>query len=249
MTTTYLEGPASAGGTDHFAATRWTVVLAAQKGTESPRAEAALAELCGTYWYPLYAYLRRRGFHPPAAEDLTQEFFSRLLARNALQQVDRRRGKFRAFLLASLKNFLANEWDRATAQKRGGHQTVLSLDAATAETRYGQQPVHELTPEKIFDRQWALLTLEKVLAALQAEYAAEGKADLFNALEPFLAGEGPSTYAAAAQRVRLTEAAFKMAVHRLRSRYRHLLRQEIAQTVATPEEIKDEIRHLFAALR
>ena len=155
-----------------FAATRWTLVLAAARGTPSPRAAEAMAELCRVYWYPLYAYVRRRGYESHEAEDLTQEFFVRLLAKDSLAEVDRQKGKFRAFLLASLKHFLANQRDRRQAQKRGGGHVVIALDALSAESRYRLEPACQLTPDKLFERQWALTVLEQVLARLQAEYVA-----------------------------------------------------------------------------
>jgi RNA polymerase sigma factor (sigma-70 family) len=238
--------PSDAAG---FAATRWTLVLAAADGNVSPRARAAMEELCRLYWYPLYAYVRRRGHEAHEAEDLTQEFFLRLLAKKSLADVDRQKGKFRAFLLAALKHFLANEWDRRHAQKRGGREVVISLDALGAESRYQLEPAHELTAEKLFERQWAIAVLDQVLARLQTELAAEGKQAMFDGLKPFLAaGRQAGGYAEAAARLGMTEGAVKTAVHRLRRRYRQLLREEIAQIVAEPEEIDEEIRYLLACL-
>jgi RNA polymerase sigma factor (sigma-70 family) len=234
-----------AGG--RFAATRWTVVLTAGHGP-SPQAGRALEELCRTYWYPLYAYVRRRGHSPHEAEDLTQEFFARLLAKNYLADVHREKGKFRSFLLASLKHFLANEWDRARAAKRGGGQPHLSLDIQTAETRYRSEPADDLTAEKLLDRQWALAFLDRVLSRLQDEFVADGKGKQFAELKVWLTeGKGATSYAEVASRLGTTEGAAKVAVHRLRRRYRELLREEISDTVATPAEIEEEIRHLFAA--
>jgi RNA polymerase sigma factor (sigma-70 family) len=232
-----------------FAATRWTLILAAASGGPSFPAADAMAELCRVYWYPLYAYIRRRGHDRHEAEDLTQEFFARLLAKNYLAGVDRRKGKFRAFLLTAIRHFLANEWDRACAKKRGGRQTVLSLDALTAENRYRLEPSHDLTPEKLFERQWALTVLDQVLVRLQAEFVAEGKQSLFERLKPLLtAPRASGGHAAIAAELGMTEGAVKVAVHRLRRRYRQLLRDEIAQTVASPEEIDDEIRYLLSCL-
>jgi RNA polymerase sigma-70 factor (ECF subfamily) len=228
-----------------FAETHWTVVLSAARGDATPRAVAAMAELCRAYWYPLYAFIRRRGYDSHAAEDLTQEFFARLLEKHFLESVDRRKGKFRAFLLAALKHFLANEQDRARAQKRGGGQAVIRLDALDAEARYGLEPVDYLTPDKLFERRWALAVLERVLARLEAEFAAAGKADFFAALKGFLAGGPARTYGAAGEHLGMSEGAVKVAVHRLRRRYRALLRDEIAQTVVDPAEIDDEIRYLL----
>jgi RNA polymerase sigma-70 factor (ECF subfamily) len=240
-------GPSDAAG---FAATRWTLVLAAAGGNPTPRAAEAMAELCRLYWYPLYAYVRRRGHDSHEAEDLTQEFFLRLLAKDSLVGVDRQKGKFRAFLLASLKHFLANQWDRSQAQKRGGGQAILPISTADAESRYRSEPWHDLTPERLFERRWALTVLDHVLARLQLALAFEGKHALFERLKPFLAGGRESGgYTAAADDLEMTEAAVKTTVHRLRRRYRQLLRDEIAQTVASAAEIDEEIRYLFACLR
>jgi RNA polymerase sigma-70 factor (ECF subfamily) len=220
------------------------MVLTARQG-ESPQAARALEELCRTYWYPLYAYVRRRGYDAHEAEDLTQEFFARLLAKNYLADVHREKGKFRSFLLASLKHFLANEWDRALAKKRGGGHTIISLDA---ETRYRQEPKDELSADKLLDRQWAIALLDQVLARLGTEYTDAGKSEVFEQLKDSLTGARDSIpYAAIAAKLGTTEGAVKVAVHRLRQRYRKLLREEIAHTVASPAEIDEEIRHLFAA--
>jgi RNA polymerase sigma factor (sigma-70 family) len=221
-----------------FAPTRWTVVITAGQGQSR-----ALEELCRIYWYPLYAYVRRRGYEAHEAEDLTQEFFARLLAKNYLADVEREKGKFRSFLLASLKHFLANEWDKARAQKRGGGQTFVSLDA---DTRYRQEPANVLSADKLLDRQWALAVLDLVLARLEAETDAKQ----FATLKPFLtAGNESIPYAEVAGKIGTNEGAVKVAVHRLRQRYRKLLREEIAHTVASPAEVDQEIRHLFAAFR
>jgi RNA polymerase sigma factor (sigma-70 family) len=238
--------PSDAAG---FAATRWTLVLAAARGNVTPRAAAAMAELCRVYWYPLYAYVRRRGHDNHEAEDLTQEFFLRLLAKNYLAAADREKGKFRAFLLASLKHFLANEWDRSQAQKRGGGQTVLPISTVDAESRYRLEPWHDLTPERLFERQWALTVLDQVLRRLRAEFAADGKEAVFDKLKHFLTGGRESGgYAQVAADLATTEGAVKTAVHRLRRRYRQLLRDEIAQTVAGPEEVDGEIEYLLSCL-
>ncbi len=241
-------GRADAAG---FAATRWTLILAAG-GKPSPEAAEAMAELCRLYWYPLYAYVRRRGCDWHESEDLTQEFFARLLAKEYLADVDRRKGKFRAFLLASLKHFLANEWDRLRAEKRGGRAVVIPLDALTAETRYRLEPSHDLTPERLFERQWAIAVLDRVLARLEAEcLALDGRQKVFGRLKQYLAADRgrQAGYAEAAAALDMTEGAVKTAVHRLRRRYRELLRDEIAQTVAGPEEIDDEIRCLLRCLQ
>lgn len=232
-----------------FAATRWTVVLTAGHG-QSPQARRALEELCRTYWRPLYAYVRRRGYSVADAEDLTQEFLARLLAKNYLADVHREKGKFRSFLLASLKHFLANEWDKAQAQKRGGGEVLIPIDVKTAETACAFEPADNLTAEKVFERRWALTLLELVLQRLREEYVQDGKEKLFEQLKPTLTEASRSVaYAEIAKRLGMSEGAVKVAVHRLRRRYRELLRAEIADTVAGPEEVEEELRALFAAFQ
>jgi len=211
-------------------------------------AVAAMAELCRIYWYPLYAYVRRRGHDQHAAEDLTQEFFACLLARDFLAGIDRQKGKFRSFLLTCMQHFLADQWDRTQAQKRGGGRKIIPLDGLDAETRYRLEPAEAMTPEKLFERQWALMVLERVLSRLEQQWAASGKAQLFVALKKTLGGERPERYAAIAASLGMTEGAVKMAAHRLRRRYRELVREEIAHTVASPEEVEDEIRYLLTCL-
>ena len=248
MTTTTRTRETRAGQRS-FAATRWTVVAAAGRN-ESLQADQALEQLCQIYWYPLYAYVRRCGYESHEAEDLTQEFFARLLAKNYLADADREKGRFRSFLLVSLKHFLANEWDRKNAQKRGGRHPHISLDAHAAETRYRTEPVHELSADKVLDREWAVTLLEQVLRRLDAEYASAGKAGQFNQFKPYLtAGRDSIPYAVVAAKLGTTEGAVKVTVHRMRRRYRKLLREEIAHTVASPAEIDAEIRHLFAAFQ
>jgi RNA polymerase sigma-70 factor (ECF subfamily) len=237
--------PFDAGG---FAATHWTVVLAAAGGVEASRTAEAMTELCRTYWYPLYAFLRRLGHETHEAEDLTQEFFAHLLSRPFLANVDRSKGKFRSFLLASLKHFLSDQRDRAAAQKRGGGQAIISLDSLNAEARYRLEPAQDITPEKMFEKQWALSVLEHVLSRLHAELEAEGKATLFEALKDTLTGDRSRSYLAIGAELGMTEGAVKTAAHRLRQRYRALLRQEIAQTVAGPDEVEDEVRYLLLCL-
>jgi RNA polymerase sigma-70 factor (ECF subfamily) len=233
-----------AGG-QSFTTTHWSLVLAAGHGSR-PDASAALATLCETYWYPLYYYVRRRGYRAEEAQDLTQEFFAAILEKGHLKVADPDRGRFRSFLLASLNHFLANEWDRASARKRGGK--VLSINIAGAEGRYSLEPADGLTAEKLFERRWATTLLDLVLARLRAEFIRQGRERVFERLKDFLANVGDAPYRQAAADLGMTEAAVKMAVHRLRRQYRRLLRAQIAQTVASPEEIDDEIRHLFAAL-
>jgi RNA polymerase sigma-70 factor (ECF subfamily) len=232
-----------------FATTHWSVVLEAGDAS-SPKAQAALETLCRVYWYPLYAYVRRKGYGADEAQDLTQEFFARLLARNYLSVADRHKGKFRSFLLGSLEHFLAREWTKTHAQKRGGGQPVLSLDELNAEDRYRREPVDALTVEKIFDRRWATTLLEQAMSRLRAECAADNKADLFGKVESFLSGEkGEASYADVAAALKTTEGAIKVAVHRLRQRFGELIRAEIAQTVATPEEGEEELQYLMTVLR
>lgn len=219
------------------------------RGNDSTQAALALASLCQTYWYPLYAYVRRRGYPTEDAQDLTQEFFARLLGECWLTQADPQRGRFRTFLLSAMSHFLANEWDKARAQKRGGGVQLVPLQLDAAETRYGKEPADAFTPEQAYERRWAVTLLDEVLARLQNECASEGDSQLFETLKPCLAGEsGHQPYAALASKLRLSEGAVKVAVHRLRQRFRKLLRQEIANTVLRPEEVDEEMHHLFAVL-
>jgi RNA polymerase sigma-70 factor (ECF subfamily) len=232
-----------------FRTTHWSVVLAAGD-VGSPEAGEALEKLCRSYWYPLYAYVRRKGYDAHDAQDLTQEFFARLLARNYLSVADRSRGKFRSFLLGSLEHFLAREWTKAHAQKRGGGQAVLSLDETDAENRYLLEPAHELTAEKIFDRRWATTLLDQAMSRLREECVASHKGDFFGRVESLLSGEkGEASYADIASALKMSEGAIKVAVHRLRQRYGELVRAEIAQTVTNPDEADEELQYLFAVLR
>jgi RNA polymerase sigma-70 factor (ECF subfamily) len=230
-----------------FNTTRWSLIVAAQR-SESPLARQALGELYKTYWYPLYAYIRRRGHSADAAQDLTQEFFTHLLEPDGLASVNPDRGRFRCYLLAACQHFLANEYDRARARKRGGGQSILSLDFGEADARYQREPAHEATAERLFERRWALALLDAVLIRLRAEYQAAGKLAVFDALQMYLTGDGDRPYAETAKTAGMTEGAVKVAVHRLRNRYRMLLRDEIGQTLDDPSTIDDEIRALFAAL-
>jgi RNA polymerase sigma-70 factor (ECF subfamily) len=239
--------PASTAPGDVFATTRWTVVLAAGR-RHTPQSDGALEELCRTYWFPLYAYVRRRGHGKEDAEDLTQEFFARFLGKNFLGTVASEKGKFRAFLLASLKHFLANEWDKSQAQKRGGGAAPLSLDWQTADTQFQVAAANEPSPDQAFDREWALALLAKVIGRLQKECAAEGKNKLFDQLKIFLTtGKGAVSHAAAAKNLGMDETAVRVAVHRLRKRYRTLLREEISQTLADELQVAEEMRALFGA--
>lgn len=235
-------------GSGRFATTHWSVVLATGED-DWARARLALEELCGAYWYPLYSYVRRRGYPPHDAQDLTQGFFARLLEKDYLAAADRSRGKFRSFLLASLKHYLANEWDRARARKRGGGQTLIRLDAQCVEKRYALEPSHELTAERTFERRWALTVLERVMQRLREQYTADGKATLFDALKGTLAGDQTAPcYADVAAGLDMTEGAVRVAAHRLRRRYRDLLRAEVGDTVDTPGRVGEELRYLMSAL-
>jgi len=238
---------ASSQGSGHFATTHWSMVLAAGQRA-SPEAEAALAELCQRYWYPLYVYVRRRVGDLHQARDLTQEFFARLLEKRSLARADPERGRFRSFLLTALQHFLTNEWHKGQAQKRGGGRRVLPFDFEAKDSTARHEPAHQWTPERLYERQWALTLLDRVLTELRVEYDTAGKARLFEQLKDFLGGETKtSTYAAAAAALDMSEGALRVAAHRLRKRYRELLRHEVAQTVADDADIEDEIRALFAA--
>jgi RNA polymerase sigma-70 factor (ECF subfamily) len=231
-----------------FATTHWSVVLSAAD-TSGPLAQAALEELCRTYWYPLYTYVRRQGQSPEDAQDLTQEFFARFLERRYFQRAERERGRFRTFLLTSLKHFLVNEWERARAHKRGGGRERLPLDIAGAESLYARELSHDCTAERIYERNWALALLRRVRDSLQRGYAAEGKERRFESLEQFLPGQkGELTYAEAARSLGVPEGTVKSDVNRLKKRYRDLLLSEIAHTVSSPGEIDGELRHLIAVL-
>jgi RNA polymerase sigma factor (sigma-70 family) len=228
--------------------TRWSLIQAAGRKS-SPAARQALETLCRSYWSPVYAYVRRRGVNAVEAQDLTQAFFAEVLDKNYFLQAAPERGRFRTFLLTACQHFLSKEWAKGRAQKRGGGRTPLSLDFASAEQRLALEPATGTTPEQEYERQWTVTLLREVLAQLEQEYMQAGKGKLFAALKPFLLGEhGEATYATAAQDLALTAAAVKMAASRLRRRYRQLLRQAIAQTVNTPQDVDDEIRQLFAAL-
>ena len=237
----------SAVPSEWFVTTHWSVVLAAREN-DSPRAARALAQLCRVYWYPLYAYIRRRGHDAHAAQDLTQEFFARLLRQDILKAVQQERGKFRWFLLSAAKRFLANEWNRDHALKRGGGQTLLSLDEETAEGRYRHEIPDDSSPDKLYDRNWAMTLLEQAQAQLQHEYESSGRGAIFEQLKIFLSGDRAAiSHAEAGVALGMNEGAVKVAVHRLRGRYRERLREQIAQTVSTPAEIEEEIQQLFAA--
>ncbi|HEX7086805.1 MAG TPA: sigma-70 family RNA polymerase sigma factor [Vicinamibacterales bacterium] len=232
-----------------FATTRWSLVCAA--GREDAQARAALAALCETYWYPLYAFLRRRGCSREEAEDVTQAFFARLLERGWVRSADRDRGRFRTFLLTALSRFLAKERDKLRAEKRGGGRVRLSLDFDAGETRYKLEPADEQTPDRLFERRWALTVLDRALARLEEEHGDDpARAAKFAALKPLMtAADAASPYAEVAATLGMTEGAVKVAVHRLRKRYKELLRDEVAQTVGAPAAVEQELSDLRAALR
>lgn len=231
-----------------FATTRWTLVLAAGEDA-SGQGREALDQLCRAYWFPLYAYIRRRGHDAHAAEDLTQGFFARLLERNDLARLTREGGKFRSFLLTALNHFLANEYERHLALKRGGGQRPLSLDEKDAEARYLREPAHVESPDRLYERQWAVALMETALERLAEEHAAAGRADAFTALRSFLSREpDPGEYAALATRLGLASGTLAVQVHRLRERFRQLVRAAVADTVDNPFEVDAEMRLLLAAL-
>ena len=229
-----------------FTTTHWSVVLLAGQA-DSPQANEALEKLCRTYWYPLYVYVRRQGNGPEDAQDLTQIFFSRLLEKNCFAKADRDRGKFRTFLLGSLKNFLVNEWKRAGRLKRGGGVEFLSFDANLAEDRYATEPANDANPDAAYEQRWAVTVIEHVLATLRREYRAADKARLYEELKGSIWGDkSTAPYAEIAGHLNLTEGTVKVAVHRLRRRFRELLRAEVAHTVARPEDVDDELRYLIS---
>jgi DNA-directed RNA polymerase specialized sigma24 family protein len=234
--------PQSLRGARRFPTTRWSLVRLAG-GARSDAADEALSAVCETYWYPLYAYLRGRGVPSPDAQDLTQGFLTRVIEKRALAHADPARGRFRSFLLASLMHHVANERDRASAHKRGGPH----LDLAGAEVRYQLEPHSELTPERLFERRWAIALLSRVLASLRGEFAAAGKETTFHTLKRWLTGNGAS-YREAADTLGISEPAARVAVHRMRRRYHALLRAEVATTVATPRDVDDEIAYLRRAI-
>jgi RNA polymerase sigma factor (sigma-70 family) len=231
-----------------FVTTHWSVVLSAREQA-SPQSAQALETLCRAYWYPLYAFVRRGGHSPPDAEDLTQGFFAQLLEHNWIARAHRHKGRFRSFLLMAMKRFLANEWDKSQTIKRGGHIRLVPLPLDTAETRYSRETADTSTPEQLFEKQWALTLLESVLNQLREDYARDARAALFDALKPCLIGtRDAQPYAALAAKLSMTEGAVKVAVYRLRERYRERLKTQIAHTVATPSEVDAELQHLFRVL-
>jgi DNA-directed RNA polymerase specialized sigma24 family protein len=240
--------PSADRGAQAFATTRWSVVLLAG-GSASADSSAALDKLCGAYWYPLYFFVRRQGLGAHDAEDLIQAFFAFLLEKDVIARADRERGRFRTFLLSALQNFRSNERVRASSQKRGGGYTIVSFDELEAESRYQNEPATNLSPERLFDQKWAASLLEQVLQMLRREYVVAGKGQLFEEAHDLLwGGRGPVGYEAMGRKLGMTEGAIKVAVHRLRLRFKECLREEVAHTVASAEEVDDELRHLLASL-
>jgi RNA polymerase sigma factor (sigma-70 family) len=232
-----------------FATTHWSVVLSAGKDA-SPADREALATLCETYWYPLYAYVRRRGYQTHDARDLVQEFFASLLEKDWLRVADPARGRFRCFLLTACNHFLSNRRRHAAAQIRGGRWPALSLDFETAEQRYQFEPAVETTPERLYERRWAMTLLDRALERLRELYTCTGKQAVYHELKSYLGSTAPQArYDELAQRLKMSPAAVKVAVHRLRRRCREVLRQEIEQTVERPEDVDDELRALFSAVQ
>jgi RNA polymerase sigma-70 factor (ECF subfamily) len=240
--------PASAtSGRSDFATTRWSLVVAAGEQDDCASAEA-LAELCQVYWFPVYAYVRHRVGDVHAAQDLTQAFFTRLLERQTFRAADPSRGRFRAFLLTACQRFLVNEWHKGRAAKRGGPVGPLSLDFQAGESRFALEPADTLTPERLFEREWAIALLARVLDRLRQEHAAKGQTEQFEVLKPLLSGARPGDVAAAAAALGTSAGAVKVAAHRLRAKYREVLRSEIAQTLDGTADVDEEIRNLFAVL-
>jgi len=233
-------------GSPRFPTTRWSLVAAAGD-PHRDEARSALVSLCENYWYPLYAYLRRHGYPADQAQDLTQEFFIRVLEGRYLDRADREKGRFRSFLLTSLKFFVADEEDRRHARKRGGG-AVVPLEFSSGEERYQREPAHDETPERIFERRWALSVLDRVVEKLRVEFVQHGRPEHFERLKVFLLGQSGAPYAALAREMNTSEGALKVAIHRLRKRYRDLFRQEIADTVADPAQVESELRYLAAVL-
>jgi RNA polymerase sigma-70 factor (ECF subfamily) len=243
--------PAPDKTTEHlsrrFPTTSWSLIASA--GRETPGAADALSALCTAYWMPVYAFIRRKGYSREESEDLSQAFFTRVLEHRTLLEARRERGRFRSFLLASVTHFLANEWDRSHARKRGGDSTTLSFDFESGEETFHREPYHELTPEALFARQWAMTLLDRVLSRQREEYARRGQSVQFDLLKPFLTGDQDrGQHHRLAVQLDMSDAAVRTAVHRLRRQYGELLREEIGATVANPEEMEDEIRFLLAAL-
>jgi RNA polymerase sigma factor (sigma-70 family) len=242
-----MEGPSSPRD---FATTHWSLIAAIRpEQVDASRAREAMAALCKTYWYPLYAFIRWRGHAPDEAQDLTQAFFARMIETGGLSGADPARGRFRSYLLGAVKHFLANEWHRAKAQKRGGHLRFIEWDAVDPEARFALAGERSDDPDVLFDREWALEVCDRALQSLRDEMTQAGKTAQFDALKGSLTGEEHLPRGELADRLNLSEGAVKVAIHRLRQRYRQLLRGIIAETVGSPEELEDELRYLITVLR
>lgn len=236
----------SPAGQDRFNSTHWSVVLAAG-GSKSPEADGALEKLCSTYWYPLYAYLRRKGHSPEDSQDLVQEFFARLLEKDLLAKADRNLGKFRSFLLGCLENFLLNEWQKSRAAKRGSGQTPISLDEVDAEERYRMESATEETPATLYEKSWARVVLDTAQRRLRQEYESSGQSSRYEKLRDLLtARPDAESYASIAAQLKVSESAVAAIIHRFRQRYGELVRQAIAETVSTASEVDEELRHLLS---
>ena len=230
-----------------FATTHWSLIASAGRHS-STESRAALATLCQSYWYPLYAYLRRKGYQAAEAQDLTQSFFADLLEKERLQLADQQRGRFRSFLLAALNNFVANQWRNAQAIKRGGGRALLTLDVQSGEDRYRLEPAHELTAERMFERRWAMTLLERTIDRLREEHVRSDKEELFEQLKGHLGQGGGAPYREVAERLGMSETAVKVAAHRMRKRCGEILREEISHTVDGPDAVDEELQQLFAAV-
>lgn len=234
---------------EQFPKTRWSVLLAARDRKDDARAAAALDELCRAYWFPLYVYVRRRGYSPQDAEDLTQGYFAALIEKDYLADADRERGKLRSFLLLTLKHYIADEWTKASALKRGSGKPPISIDAA-AEERYALEPIDEQSPDRLYEKRWALTLLDNVLHQLRADYEASGQLVLFETLKKFLSwNSGREAYRDIASHLGMKENAVRVAIFRLRRRYGDLLRAQVADTVTKPDEVPSELDYLLSILR
>jgi len=241
------ENRTPAPGAEAFKTTHWSVVFASGHDSESV-ARQALEQLCQAYWFPLYAFVRRQGLSAEDAQDLTQAFFERFLERGYFALADPERGRFRTFLLTSIKRFLTQEWRRTNRQKRGGNQALVPFEAEDAEGRYAAQPLNELSPDRLYDRRWAEALLERVMARLARDYESTGRTAVYTQLQQFLwGGQAEVSYSDISAKLAMSEGAVKVAVHRLRHRFRDLLREEVANTVRTPDQIEEELQHLLAA--
>ncbi len=239
---------AQASGASAFPATRWTLIVDL-RSSDARAAGNAIEELCRLYWYPVYAFIRREGAGPEDAEDLTQGFFARFLERGDFLSAQQDKGRLRTFLLGSVKNFMIQDWRHRTAEKRGGKLAAISLDSVTAEQRYAHEPADSATPDAIFDRRWALDTMEEALRRLEQEFREAGKADLYTALQPYISARPQgAVYEGIGPRFGMSVGAVQVAVHRLRQRFRKSLESIVAETVATPEEVSAELRHLVGLL-